>query len=463
MKHFKSISGIILFGFFFFVYSCSSLNVTAGGQKKPDWVKTRPVSDKYYIGIGMAKTYQDNYIKVAKNNALTDMVSEISVEISSNSVLRQFEDNRGFREQFESVTKMSMKDKLEGYEIVDSWKGDDSYWVYYRLSIEKYKRMKREKLEKAKELAKDFYEKAREAERATDIHNALNYYVKAFDAIKPHLDEDISIFTLDGRIELGNAIYQNIQEIFSNIVIEPSQPQFNIKALSSGNQPVTATVYYTGNGGQQPVNNLPMVFSFPELEIDESEKVNSNASGTITCSIAEMAPKGKQQKVQASLNTDFYFGEGHNLLNQMFAREGNIPYKYLVLNIADLNAFFESSETEFGKSSNSNPISKLFKKELSEDFFSFVPDKKSADVIVKVEANTTEGKVVEKYNLHTAYVNCNISITNAKTNEEVYSTGISNVKGMKTGSYKMAAQDAREKAQKEIQEKIIPEIRKINF
>jgi hypothetical protein len=358
---------------------------------------------------------------------------------------------------------MSIKDELEGYEIVDSWEGNDSYWVYYRLSIEKYKRMKREKLEKAKELAKDFYEKAKEAENATDIHNALNYYVKAFDAIKPHLDEDVSVFTLDGRIELGNAIYQNIQEIFSNIVIEPTLQQFNIKALSASNQPVTATVYYTGNGGRQSVNNIPMVFSFPELDIDEKEKVTSNASGTITCSIAEMAPKGKQQKVQASLNTDFYFGEGHNLLNQMFAREGNVPYKYLILNIEDLSAYFESKEIEFGEPSGSKPISKLFKKELSEDFFSFVPDKKNADVIVKVEANTVEGKVVEQYNLHTAYVNCNISITNTRTNEEIYSTGISNVKGMKTGSYQMAAQDARKKAQKEIQEKIIPEIRKMNF
>jgi hypothetical protein len=463
MKYNKSIFSILLFGLFLSFYSCASLNVSAGSKKKPDWVKERPVSDRYYIGIGMANTYQDNYIKVAKNNALTDMVSEISVQISSNSVLRQFEDNAGFREQFESITKMSMKDELEGYEIVDSWEGDNQYWVYYRLSIEKYKRLKREKLEKAKELAKDFYEKARGAAQSTDIHNALNYYVKAFEAIRPHLDEDLSIFTLEGRIELGNAIYQNIQEIFSSIVIEPEQQEFHIKALSANNPPVRARVYYENNGMSQPVNNLSMIFSFPELQLDKTEKVTSNTSGLITCSIAEMAPKGKQQKIKASLNTDTYFGKQNSLLNKMFAKEGNVPYKYLILNVSDLNAYFEASENEFGQPSSSKPIAKLFKKELSEDFFSFVPDKKDADVLVKVESNTVKGKVMKKYNLHTAYINCNISITNAKTNEEIYSTGISNVKGMKTGSFSMAAQDAREKAQQKIQQKIIAEIRKMNF
>jgi hypothetical protein len=445
------------------LYSCSSLNVSAGSKKKPDWVKERPVNDAYYIGIGMASTYTDNYIKVAKNNALTDMVSEISVKLSGSSILRQLEDNQGFKEEFEATTKMSIKDELEGYELVDSWEGDDNYWVYYRLSKEKYKRLKREKLNKAKDLAKDFYEKARSAQNAADIHNALNYYVKAFDAVKPHLDEDLSIFTLEGRIDLGNAIYQNIQEIFSSITFDPDQPVYQLKALSTNNPPVTATVIYSEEGTMQPVANLPVVFSFPELQIDQTEKATSNASGQITCSIADMAPKGKQQKIRVSLNTDVYFGEGHSLLNQMFAREGNIPYKHLIVNIADLNAYFEASETEFGKPSTSKPMAKIFKKELSEDFFSFVEDKSKADVIVKVEANTVEGKIMEKYNLHTAYINCNISIKNARSNEEVYSTGLSNIKGMKTGSYNLAAQDARDKAAKEIQNKIIPEIRRMKF
>ncbi|MFW6095955.1 MAG: LPP20 family lipoprotein, partial [Bacteroidota bacterium] len=150
MKFTKSLLGFLILGLLITIASCSSLNVSAGNKKKPDWVKSRPVDNNYYIGIGSANTYEDNYTKVAKNNALTDLISEISVKLSSNSVLRQFEDESGFGEEFEAVTKMHIKDDLEDYEVVDSWEGEDKYWVFYRLSKEKYKRQKREKLEKAK-------------------------------------------------------------------------------------------------------------------------------------------------------------------------------------------------------------------------------------------------------------------------------------------------------------------------
>jgi hypothetical protein len=461
----KIIINTLLITLLFSFSSCSATDVASGGKGKPDWVKERPVSDKYYIGIGMAKTYQNNYNKVAKNNALTDMISEISVKVSSNSVLRQFEDEAGFREEFEAITKTKIKDELEGHELVDSWKGKDEYWVYYRLSKEKYHRMKQKELEKAKELAKDFYEKAREAEKSYNISNALNYYVKAFDAVKPHLDEDLSVFTLDGRINLGNKIYQNIQEIFSSIEFVPAQKEFKIRALYASNNPVTATAYYSGNQGRNPVADLPVVFSFPELDIEKTERVHSNSSGTIKCSIAEMAPKGKQQKIKMALDTDVYFGdnEENGLLKKMFSLRGSVPYDFLILNVSELKAYFMSEETEFGKHSTGKPVTKLFKKALSEEFFSFVPEKSGADVIVKLTSNTVKGKKMNNYDLHTAYLNCNISITNAQSNTEIYSTGLSDIKGMKSGGFHMAAKDAREKLKEQIENTIITDLRKMNF
>ncbi|MFO8236400.1 MAG: LPP20 family lipoprotein [Bacteroidales bacterium] len=463
MKLSQSIPWLFIMSIILSLYSCSSLNISAGNKKQPEWVEKRPIDNEYYIGIGNADTYEDNYAKVAKNYALTDLISEISIKLSSNSILRQLEDNSGFKEEFEAVIKMNMKDELEGYEIVDSWKGEDKYWVYYRLSKEEYKKIKQEKLEKAKSLAKNYYEQAANAKEKNDIHNALNYYVKAFEAVNPHLDEDLSVFTLEGRVDLVNGIYQNIQEIFSAIEFEPDKTNYDLKTLTTDNPLISATTYYNENGKRQPIKNLSVTFSFPDLSVDTKEKTTSNSRGIINCSIAEMLPKGKQQKIKVKLNTETYFGSGKNLLTQMFAKDGNIPYQYININVSEVNAYLETNETKFGKISTNQPVAKVFKEKLSENFFSFVDNTKDADVIIKVESNTTEGKFVEKYNLYTAFINCNISITNNKTSQEIYSEGISNVKGMKTGSYKMAAQDALEKAKKEIQEKIISEIRKLNY
>jgi hypothetical protein len=147
----------------------------------------------------------------------------------------------------------------------------------------------------------------------------------------------------------------------------------------------------------------------------------------------------------------------------MFSLRGSVPYDFLMLNVSELKAYFQSEETEFGKQSTGKPVTKLFKKALSEDFFSFVPDKSKADVIVKVTSNTMEGKKMENYDLHTAYLSCNISITNAQSNSEIYSTGLSDIKGMKSGGFHMAAKDAREKLKKQIEKTIISDLRKMNF
>ena len=465
MKSRKLIHKAVFFIMLFMLYACSASNLTATGGK-PRWVKERPAGEDYYIGIGMADKDQDNYIRIAKNNALSDMTSEISVNISSNSVLRQFEDQTGFREEFESITRMSMKDELEGYEMVDSYNGEDNYWVYYRLSIEKYRRIKRAKLERAKDLAKSFFEKAEQSEKNLDIHNALNYYAKAFDAVKTHLDEDLSVFLMNrGRINLGNAIYQNIQEIFSNLRVEPAKEVFQVRALAGNNPEVKATVYYETTDSKDHIANLPFTISFPGVDIENAEQVQSNSSGEIICSGSHGYPGGKKQKIKATLNTEVYFGEdqGGNLLKQMFNHQGSIPYGYITVDVAELRAYYNVEETEFGKPAHGKPVSGLIKKALSENFFSFVPNPDQADVIIKVSADTVEGKKLDNYDLHTAYLNCNISIVNAATSEEVYSTVLQNIKGMKSGSFSMAAMDAREKAKTKIEQQIIPELRQIQF
>jgi small nuclear ribonucleoprotein (snRNP)-like protein len=248
--------------------------------------------------------------------------------------------------------------------------------------------------------------------------------------------------------------------------VVPAEQVFRIRTLSADNPEVKAIIYYSKNNNRNRISNLPFTFSFPELDIDRTENVQSNSSGETICSIAEMAPKGNQRKIMTALNTEIYFGKetAGNILQKMFSLQGSVPYGYLTVNVEDLKAYFESVETEFGRPAMGQPVTNLFKKELSENFFSFVSDRDDADVIVKVTANTVEGKIIERYdNLHNAYLDCNITISNARTNKEVYSTGLQNIRGTKTGSFSLAAQDAREKAKKQIQQKIIPELRQIKF
>ncbi|PLX14178.1 MAG: hypothetical protein C0597_10430 [Marinilabiliales bacterium] len=439
----------------------------AQSKRKPKWVTDRPVDNNYYIGIGKAsKTESDaDYLEIAKNKALADIISEISVNISSNSILNQIEDNTGLQETYQARIELSTMDYIEGYEIVDSWDNKEEYWVYYRLSKAEYKRRKQEILDRAINLSKDFYEKAKEAEQEYDINNALIYYVKSFDAVKKHIGEDLSVFTMEGRIYLDNAIYQSIQDIFSRIKIVPEKEIYTLQALSSENEPVVVKVKLKTDLETQSISNLPITFSFPDSNIGESEKVLSLNNGKAECSIASMAPKGKAQIIKAELNTEVYFGEDSpdNFLKKLFNERGIKPYGYINVVVNEIIAYLESQELFLGNYSFNHPITRLLEQELSKNFFSFTKDIERSDVIVRIESEVTPGDKLEKHNLHTSFLNCNIRIIKTASEFEIYNETLQNIKGMKSGSFEIAAKDAIEKAEKEIKNKIIPNIRKINL
>jgi len=446
-----------------FTTGLSSMEVEA--KRKPKWVSEKPVNNEYYIGVGKSEKSNKNYLQTAKNNALADMISEISVTISTNSVLSQLEDHTGYKETYQAQIKLSAKDYIEEYELVDTWENKEEYWIYYRLSKAQYESKKRAILNHAKDLSKDFYEKAKEAEKVYNIHNALQYYVKAFEAIQEHVGEDLSVFTFEGRIHLDNAIYQSIQDIFSRMRIIPGEELFTVKALSKDNDPVYVKVKLKTELETQNISNVPILFSFPELDIKKTENVITSTRGIAECTMANMAPKGSTQTINAQLNTNVYFGDNETgkLLKSLFTEKGNIPYGQIDIEVKELFAYLESQEFMLGSLNSENPVTALFKEKLSKHFFSFTEDKEKADVIIKINSEIKEGTKIDKYNLYEAFLSANISVTKIHNHTEVYNESTTQIKGMKSGSYKKAARDAIEKAEKEIENRIIPGIQKINL
>ena len=67
--------------------------------QEPNWVKERPVSNRYFIGIVSADKNNKDYRTVAKAEALNDLASEISVTISSELIDIMVE-YTGFSEEY---------------------------------------------------------------------------------------------------------------------------------------------------------------------------------------------------------------------------------------------------------------------------------------------------------------------------------------------------------------------------
>ena len=111
-----------------------------GAAQTPSWVSKRPVSEKEYIGIGMAQTNEANYIDIAKTNAYADIASQIATKVDSESFMQTVDLDGKSRQLFEEKIKNSMTAWIEGVEIKESHTGNGRYYIYCTLDKKLYKK-----------------------------------------------------------------------------------------------------------------------------------------------------------------------------------------------------------------------------------------------------------------------------------------------------------------------------------
>lgn len=450
--------------------SCSP-NSTAAKRRPPKWVKERPINSEYYIGIAVVKkdANETSYMQLAKNQALQDLCSEISITISSNSVLHQFEDNTSFKEEFEADIRTSLVQELEGYEMISSWnnKRANEYWVYYRLSKNQYALLQRIKLNKAKKLAQTFFEEGKQYENKFEFYQALNYYAKSLDAIKNHLDEDLSVMTFNGKVNLGTDIYNSIQNIFNRIQLKPENKFIQLEISTAQEKPLLVKADWLGKEGAKEIKQLPLQFLFTKGEGILNTKVATDQFGYAASQLLKVTSRQKLQEIEVSLDLSNILDENNENfeLNKLFFTPESAPKSKIILNVERLKAYMNFNEKIFGENSKRGILKNSLKKELSENFFSFTNNKEQAKVILDINTNVIKGEIKEgrNYKVYIVYLDCFFSLTDVKTGYEIFNDAIYEVKGMKPISYDYAVKEAYEQAVEEINTTIVPKLNQLDL
>ncbi|MGC4022159.1 MAG: hypothetical protein QM734_09555 [Cyclobacteriaceae bacterium] len=134
-------------------------------------------------------------------------------------------------------------DDIEEFEQVDVWQDDRNYWVYYRLSKQRYKEIKDQQKRDAVTLGLDFFTKARESEKNNDPVTALGFYYQGFRAIEKYLGDPLQIQFQGQDILLTNEIIADMQLLLDKmqLTVTPSQIMVNRIVAQSG-QTVIAKV-----------------------------------------------------------------------------------------------------------------------------------------------------------------------------------------------------------------------------
>ncbi len=450
----------------FFIFSLIN-NVFAIDINPPDWVLNRPTSLIDYIGIGIANKNNNDYIQIAKNNALKDLASEIKTTISGNSVLYQYEKDDTFNENFETYTKTTILEELEEYDVIDSWEDDNQFWIYYRLSKHKHKELKRIKLKKAKNLALDYFIKAKEYENTQEINSAIIFYSKSFDAISKFLNSDLSVYYNDDKIYLGNEIFNSITQIFSKIELSTKDNQLNVKVLSASKKPITIIAQYNFEDNLKPIKNLPLDFYFSKGKGVLSKNNKTNNAGIAFCNLSSITSREKQQEIIATINLKKYFIDKSILL--VLLKEKNIlPTVKINLTVTQLTAYFSSNNYYLDDPINkSNSTTRFLKNYLSKNFFVFTNQESEAAIKITVESNITEGNYIkgEMYDMIELFLEYNISIFNTETSKEVFSENLTNIKSLTNieNSTESNISKLNKIAIRKIKKQLLPKLDKLNL
>ncbi len=255
------------------VTSCASKVKVLDYSQAPDWVQNHPLSETYYVGVGVSKKVKgSDFRDLARKNAYEEISSEISVSISSNSILKQQDKNGKFTEMFKTTSKTFTNNQLTGCKQIAHWENKDEYWVYYKLSKEEVERQKQIAIE-------DALISLRQAEiydKNNDYPNAISAYAMAISAIKPYLGQRLKTEYEGRTVFLGQLIIDKYRNLISSVSLNHSQKE--LKFVSFQYIPAI-DIWLTRYG--KPLGNIPLKIESKAFKYEGNFKFNSEGKVTL--------------------------------------------------------------------------------------------------------------------------------------------------------------------------------------
>jgi hypothetical protein len=422
---------------------------------KPSWMSAKPMADAYFVGIGQAtKTGTNNYVQEAKKSALEDMVSEIKVNVSSTSVLTQIDDNKEFRERYEQMIQTTAAEEIEEFESVDSWEDEKNYWVYYRLSKQRYREIKEQQKRDAVTLALDYFTKAKQSEREANPTQALGFYYQGFRAVEKYLAEPITL-TFEGKeMILTTEIYASIQKILDDIQLtaNPSQITLN-RRVAQGSQSVVVTA--TSKSSRKVLADMPLKAAFDKGSGNVFPEYKTTAEGQAKILLTKIGSRELEQSVGVSVNLLAFAGANPSPIFTLVSSKMTVPKVSVLMAVQRPIVFITASEKNFGNARATQQITNKIKNYLSREGFEFTEDRSKAELMMNVTSDSEKGAV--SGSIYISYVTSVIHVSTAADNKEIYATTLERIKGYSL-DHERASQEAYTKSLEILETEKLPEL-----
>ena len=399
---------------FLFILVISWFCFPLSGQQtnRPDWVKQHPVSGLSYIGIGMAEISEGDYQQKAKQNALSDLVSEIQVVIAANSLLNTLEDDGNVKQTFAESIRTEARAEIENFRLVDSWRSDNEYWVYYELNKDDYAALVEARRQKAIRNGFDFWYKGHITLQQGDLMTAIQLFSNGMEAIRSVLNQELFCSYEGKTINLATELYAALAGVFDGITIVLNPATVSATPFQGIREPIAIGVYRNGN----PLRNIRLKAEFVSGSGDLSSMSPTDESGVAALYVRNITSKQAQQEIGISLIDDvfslFRKGSYAALFKQMLS---SLSGATLTINTVQTqtSAYVRSAQSDI------EAVERTVKSLLNNHFFNVVASPSEADIIVTLDNKCRKGNTVpgELYNFIEFFSTLGIKIENNRTGQ----------------------------------------------
>jgi hypothetical protein len=455
--YFKSMAKKLLY-LLFLAVACSPSATTVKTDvqnTRPAWLSAKPQQSGYYVGIGQGiKDGTNNYIQAAKKSAFEDLISEIKVTVSSSSVLTQIDANKEFQEKYEQIIQTTAADDIQEFEQVDSWEDEKTYWVYYRLSRERYRQIKEEQKRNAITLGMDFFVKAKQADRAGEPVQALSFYYQGFRALEKYLAEPIRIDFEGKEILLTNEIIASMQFILEKIQLtaNPSEIMLNRRMVQNDQ---TVLVTALDKASKKPVTDLPLRAAFEKGAGDVFPDYKTGQNGQIKVLLTKIGSRDIEQKIGVSVNMLSFAGDQPSPVYALVSSKMVTPKAVILMKVQRPLVYLSSIEKSLGTDKSNQQLTNRVKNYLANAGFEFTEQKDKAELWVDINSNSERG--AQSGSIFITYVTAVIRVSTVKDSKEIYATTLDRVKGYSL-DYERSSQEAYNKSLETLEKEKLPEL-----
>ena len=433
------------------LFSCGSRNKITetyiGQNARPEWVFSRPIEGSYFIGIGSSnkKTHLTDYSIVAKKNALTDMSSEITVNISGESFYHTIDNNFDYSEEFQSMVRSTFKEEITDYEIVDSWENENEFWIFTRISKSEHVRLKNLKKTKVLDQSYANYKTGLTYKTEGKLADALDLFSKGLLNMKEYWSENNLYLTGTENLFLDNALYEQIRKICSELELISSENTFNLSYKNGFSNSISIAV----KNQEHFIPNLPVFYKFTNRPYAREKKLYTNPDGLINIFGENFTEDTRNFELKIWVDYDELFKNDSSpeiselltagINNKML----NIPSKIIMPSIY------------LRTNSQTNPLAESFKNELLKKGFIISTSELNADLDVILNYQIDEGGTAQGF--HVVLLDLTITIEDHQSHRQLFSDSYTNIKGIHMNT-NGAEGDAVKNAVKKIKKELVPKL-----